>query len=206
MLTSSWLKLHNSEWGGHMLQWLKQSTPVSKLFACFSTTDESGNIHRYQKRNPSTKCLKFWNRVARNCWTSRTGNHQHKLLFLQCLYRWTDRLQLCFAIGPPQKDTWQLNRRTDGPILFPVFVPCTYVNHKLPIILLASYISFHAIFMFRSNQSSILPSICGSIPISSTWCQILLFNCQCQRFPFSQYQSMNVLSSLNSRKQSMEQN
>jgi len=113
------------------------------------------------------KSLKFKNRVARNCWTSRTGNHQHQQLHLQRLYRRTDRLQLCFAIGLPLKDIWQLNRQTDGPILFPVFVPCTCVIHKLPTILLASYISFHTIFMFQSNQSSILPSIDGSIPMSS---------------------------------------
>jgi hypothetical protein len=64
-------------------------------------------------------------------------------LFLQCLYRRTDRLKLRFAIGLPQKDIWQLNRQTDGPILFPVFVPSTYVTHKLPIILLASCFLSH---------------------------------------------------------------
>ena len=110
--------------------------------------------------------------------------------------RQTTIVQLCFAIGHPQRDIWQLHRQTDGPILFPVFVPCTSVNHKLPTILLASYTSFHTIFMFQSNQSAILPSIDGSIPISSIRCQILFFRSQCQRFPFSQYQSRNVLSSL----------
>lgn len=172
----------------------------------FSTKGTSGKLHRCQKRNPSTKCLKFKNRVARNCLTSRTGNHQHQQLFLKCLYRWTDRIQMYIAIGPPQKDVWQLNWHTYGPILFPVFVPCTYVTYKLPTILLASYISFHTIYMFQSNQSSILPSNDGPIPISSTWCQILFFKCQCQRSPFSQHERRKVVSSLNSRKQSMEQN